>query len=162
MKEQIVTRKDNTLGHPITLKIFVYIKSRDNESVGVREVMRAMNMSSSSTVSRHLDKLDEAGLILKLSSNRYELTDEGSSLKNLQVPIRFSVNLTKKRFITVMSYQITFLILMFLTAFILIWFDRLLSAIVGLVGVAIGLVMSIRYWRITKKQLSDYHKFWVE
>ena len=159
MTKQTVTKIDDILGHPVTLKIFIYIKSEDNESIGVREVMRAVRMSSSSTVSRHLDKLDEIGLIQKLPSNRYIITEEGSSLKNIQVPIRFSANLTKKRFITIISYQITFLLLMLVTAFILIWFDRLLAAIVGIIGIVIGLGISIMYWRLTNKQLSNFHNF---
>ena len=117
-------------------------------------------MRSSSTVSRHLDRLDEVGLIQKLSSNRYILTDEGSSLKNLKVPVILSANLAKRSFVTIVSYQISFLTVMFLTALIVIWFDKLYGGIIAIVGLGIGLLIGLKHWRSLKKQMSDYYKFW--
>ena len=162
MNEQKPIEFDRILENPITLRIFMYIKSKNPENVGIREVMRATKMRSSSTVSRHLEKLDEGGLIQKLPSNRYILTSEGSSLKNLQIPIMLSVNLVKRSFITIISYQISFLALMFLSAFILIWFDRLLSAIIGSIGLVIGLLIGLKHRRAIRKQMRAYHKFWEE
>lgn len=160
MNEQAVNRFESILENPLTLKIFIYIKSKNTESVGIREVMRATNMNSSSTVSRHLDKLDEGGLIQKLPSNRYILTSEGSSLKNIQVPVKLSANIVKRSFVTIISYQISFLIMMIITVFIVIWFDRLYAGIIGLVGLAISLLIGFKHWRVIKKQMSVYHKFW--
>ena len=162
MNEQAVTSFESILENPLTLKIFIFVKSKNKESVGVREVMRAINMRSSSTVSRHLEKLDEGGLIQKLPSNRYILTSEGSSLKNNQVPITLQANIVKRSFVTIISYQISFLIMILLTVFIVIWFDRLYAGIIGLVGLAISLLIGFKHWRVIKKQMSVYHKFWDE
>jgi len=160
MNEQAVNGFDSILENPLTLKIFIYIKSKNTESVGIREVMRATKMRSSSTVSRHLEKLDEFGLVQKLPSNRYILTSEGSSLKNIQVPVKLSANLVKRSFVTIISYQISFLIVMLLVAFIVIWFDQLYAGIIALVGLAIGLLIGLKHWRDIRKQMSDYHIFW--
>jgi len=156
MDEQEINKFNSMLENPITLKIFLYIKSRKSESVGVREVMRATNMKSSSTVSRHLENLDSIGLLRKLPSNRFIITSVGSSLKNFQVPVKLSASLIKRRFITIITYQISFLAAIFLSTIILIWFDKLLAAIIGLAGLLIGIILGLKHWSSIKHQINAY------
>lgn len=156
MDEQEIIKYNRTLENPITLRIFIYVRSKKTESVGVREVMRATEMRSSSTVSRHLEKLDDVGLIQKLQSNRFIITSEGSSLKNIQVPVKLSTSLIRRRFTTIVTYQISFLIMILISTFILIWFDILLAAINGLIGLTLGLVIGLIHWNSIRKQMNAY------
>ena len=55
-----------------TLRVYWYVLSQ-NEPVGVREVQRAMGMSSPSVASHHLTKLAALELIEKLQDNSYEV-----------------------------------------------------------------------------------------
>jgi len=55
-----------------TLRVYWYMLT-SNESVGVREVQRALNMSSPSVASHHLTKLVSLDLVEQLSDNTYKV-----------------------------------------------------------------------------------------
>jgi hypothetical protein len=112
MKEHDLTQSKAILENPVTLKLFIFVKSKNPESVGIREAMKATEMSSSSTASRHLDKLEEHNLIQKLPSNRFTLTSEGLKMRSFDVPITVPAYLVKGNFVTVLSYQLTFIVIM--------------------------------------------------
>jgi len=57
-----------------TLSVYWYLLSKRRNSVGVREVQRALGFSSSSTAHYHLDKLRELGLIDQNSLGDYNIT----------------------------------------------------------------------------------------
>jgi hypothetical protein len=46
-----------------TLMVYMYIIKSDEDGVGVREVQRALNFSSPSVASYHLNKLQDLGLV---------------------------------------------------------------------------------------------------
>lgn len=50
-----------------TLMVYMYLLKSDDTGVGVREVQRALNFSSPSVASYHLNKLNDLGLV----ENRY-------------------------------------------------------------------------------------------
>ncbi len=156
MNKQPETKFEQILTNPITLKIFIFLKSKNPGSVGIREVMRATKMKSSSTVSRHLETMDEIGLVQKLPSNRYVLTSNGLSIRSFQVPVKLTTNLFKGYFVPISTYQISFLVVMSLLTFILLWYDMLLAAINGLVGLIIGLLISLKQWFTIMKQMKAY------
>ncbi|MHA2056730.1 MAG: hypothetical protein ACW979_03780, partial [Candidatus Thorarchaeota archaeon] len=55
-----------------TLRVYWYMLSQDS-SVGVREVQRAIDMSSPSVASHHLTKLESLELVEKNPDNSYQL-----------------------------------------------------------------------------------------
>ena len=55
-----------------TLSVYAYIV-RTNEPVGVREVTRGVDLSSTSVTYHHLQKLETLGLIEKNSYGQYSL-----------------------------------------------------------------------------------------
>ena len=162
MKEQDLTQSKAILENPITLKLFIFVKSKNPESIGIREAMKATGMSSSSTVSRHLDKLEELNLIQKLPSNRFTLTSEGLRMKSFDVPITVSANLVKGNFVTVLSYELTFIVIMIISSFILLWIDKLLAAINGLLGLFVILYIIFNQWRSIKQQIDNLSKLSME
>ena len=90
MKTTTKQVQNSTLEHPISLKIFLYTRSKSPESVGIREVQSVLMMASSNTVQRHFHRLEDDGLVEKLPSNRFILTPEGSSKQILQIPVKIS------------------------------------------------------------------------
>ena len=59
-----------------TLLVYWYFIRQGNVSVGVRTVQRALNLSSPSVASHHLEKLRRLGLLDKDSLGEYRLVGE--------------------------------------------------------------------------------------
>jgi predicted DNA-binding transcriptional regulator len=59
-----------------TLLIYWYLLQQPSHSVGIREVQRALNLSSPSIAVHHLEKLQDLGLITKKGTGEYVLEGE--------------------------------------------------------------------------------------
>lgn len=59
-----------------TLIVYWYLLQQPSRSVGVREVQRALNLSSPSIAVHHLEKLEELGLVKKKPTGEYVLEEE--------------------------------------------------------------------------------------
>jgi DNA-binding transcriptional ArsR family regulator len=59
-----------------TLQIYWYLLKTPSSSVGVREVQRALDLSSPSVAAHHLDKLLSMGLVEKTIRGEYFLSQE--------------------------------------------------------------------------------------
>ncbi len=59
-----------------TLIVYWYLLQQPSRSVGVREVQRALNLSSPSIAVHHLEKLEELGLVRKKPTGEYVLEEE--------------------------------------------------------------------------------------
>ena len=137
----------------------MYLKSQYPKSSGIREIMRATHIKSTSTVSRQLKNLEKAGLVSDDDSNKYKLTEVSLSQKKIRVPITIPVSFTRRFLFTIFIIQIGCGILMILFSFVFIWFDLLLSAIIGLTGLVVGLVFVIFRWIQIRKQIQMYQFF---
>jgi len=60
-----------------TLKVYLYIV-KENEPVGPRDVMRGANLSSPSVAYRHLQKLENLGLLEKTAHGQYIVKEKAS------------------------------------------------------------------------------------
>ena len=58
-----------------TLRVYWYVMNADKQTVGVREVQRALSFSSPTLALYHLDKLKDLGLVSK-DSGEYRLIKE--------------------------------------------------------------------------------------
>jgi len=59
-----------------TLLVYWYLIRKGNEPTGVREVQRALSLSSPSVASHHLEKLRRLGLLEKSPIGEYTLKEE--------------------------------------------------------------------------------------
>jgi len=59
-----------------TLLVYWYLLQQPSHTVGVREVQRALNLSSPSIAVHHLEKLQDLGLITKKGTGEYVLEEE--------------------------------------------------------------------------------------
>ncbi|MFW9833397.1 MAG: hypothetical protein ACFFEK_05330 [Candidatus Thorarchaeota archaeon] len=128
-----------------TLRVYWYMLSSDS-SVGVREVQRAIGMSSPSVASHHLTKLESLELIEKNPDNTYQL-------KKL-VKVGVLQNFIAFRGIVLPRYSF---IAVFFSVFTLVYFIMTLGAPLSLfdryIGLTVGLVGAIFAWLETYRLL---------
>ncbi|MGQ4912878.1 MAG: hypothetical protein ACP6KW_11960 [Candidatus Thorarchaeota archaeon] len=130
-----------------TLRVYWHLLSR-NEAVGVREVQRAMGMSSPSVASHHLSKLVSLDLVHKLQDNSYDVA------KVVKVGVLRNFIGFRGRFLPryifvaffFTAYTVAYLALSTLTEIGL--FDRFVAITVGIVAALFAWYESYRLWKI--------------
>ncbi|MHA1909473.1 MAG: hypothetical protein ACW98Y_19400, partial [Candidatus Thorarchaeota archaeon] len=118
------------------------------EPVGVREVQRALSMSSPSVASHHLSKLVDMDLIEKSPENNYDL-------KRL-VKVGVLRNFVGYRGVLLPRYTfVAFFFTMFTLVYIALSFyapvrifDRYIAIAVGVVGALFGWFETYRLWKL--------------
>ena len=130
-----------------TLRVYWYMLSQD-ESVGVREVQRAVGMSSPSVASHHLSKLVSWELVEQLPDNSYEVSRvvKVGVLKNfIDFRGRF---LPRYVFVAIFfsAYTIAYLALTLIAQPGL--FDRFIGIAIGVIGALFAWIESVRLWKI--------------
>ena len=130
-----------------TLRVYWYMLSQ-NESVGVREVQRAIGMSSPSVASHHLSKLVSLELVEKKPDNSYEVgrVVKVGILRNfIDFRGRF---LPRYMFVAIFftAYTLAYIALS-LIAFPSL-FDRYIAISIGVIGALFAWIESIRLWKL--------------
>ena len=130
-----------------TLRVYWYMLSQ-KESVGVREVQRAIGMSSPSVSSHHLSKLVSLELIEKKPDNSYEVSRvvKVGVLKNfIDFRGRF---LPRYVFVAIFfsAYTLAYFVLGLITYPGL--YDRYIAIAVGVIGALFAWIESIRLWKL--------------
>ena len=156
MKMDTISESQETLEDPKTLKLFLFIKNQYPETVGIREALRATKMRSSNTVSRHLIRLEDAGLVTKLSSNRYTLSELGESTQSFNVSTTVKARLFKGFLITNNVFKVSFLLVMAILTLVLIFFDPIVAAINGIIGLTAHGIISFIQYRKEREKLDMY------
>ena len=130
-----------------TLRVYWHMLTQ-SDSVGVREVQRALSMSSPSVASHHLTKLVSLDLVEQLSDNTYKVKQvvKVGVLRNF---IDF-----RGRFLPRYAF-----VAMFFTSYTLAYFvltlvappniyDRYIALVIGIVGALFAWWESIRLWKV--------------
>ena len=130
-----------------SLRVYWYMLNQ-SESVGVREVQRAIGMSSPSVASHHLSKLVSLDLVEQLPDNTYRVKQvvKVGVLRNfIAFRGRF---LPRYTFVAIFftTYTLAYLILC-LTAPLNL-FDRYVALAIGILGAAFAWWESIRLWKL--------------
>ena len=130
-----------------TLRVYWYMLSSDS-SVGVREVQRAIGMSSPSVASHHLTKLESLELIEKNPDNTYQLK-KLVKVGVLQNFIAFrGIVLPRYSFIAVFFSVYTLVYFIMTLGAPLSLFDRYIGLTVGLVGAIFAWFETYRLWKL--------------
>ena len=134
--------------NPNTLRVFLYLRQRIEEDVGIRELQRELGYSSPSTSSWHLNKLEEVGLTLKLNSNKYVLTEKGKNLSTVDLPINIGHYLIRGRLIPSYSLFLVFhgILLVVLGYAWIIGRDLVKIAVTGSLGILISFILVLYFW----------------
>ena len=130
-----------------TLRVYWHMLT-NNESVGVREIQRALNMSSPSVASHHLTKLVNLDLVEQLSDNTYKVKQvvKVGVLRNF---IGF-----RGRFLPRYAFVAMFFTSYTLAYFVLISFsppniyDRYIALAIGVIGALFAWWESFRLWKL--------------
>ncbi len=110
---QTLTKKqslDKTLEHSTRLKLFLIFKKYQNKTHSVRDLLDKVDMKSTSTISWHLEKLEEIGLIEKNHANQYQISKKGMEFKDLEVPYRIPILVLRGEFVPKRFLLIGFLV----------------------------------------------------
>jgi len=130
-----------------TLRVYWHMLTHA-ESVGVREVQRALNMSSPSVASHHLTKLVSLDLVEQLSDNTYKVKQV------VKVGVLQNFMGFRGRFLPRYAF-----VAMFFTSYTLAYFvltmiappniyDRYIALAIGVIGAIFALWESIRLWKL--------------
>ena len=130
-----------------TLRVYWYMLQR-GEAVGVREVQRALSMSSPSVASHHLSKLLSLDLVDKRSDNMYVLKQivKVGVLKNF-VAYR-GVMLPRFAFLALFFTTFTVAYLILVASAPITLFDRYIALALGIIGSLVGWFETIRLWKL--------------
>ncbi len=130
-----------------TLRVYWYMLQQ-SKPVGVREVQRALGMSSPSVASHHLSKLLDLDLIAKQTDNTYELKQivKVGTLRNF-VAYR-GVLLPRYAFVAFFFTAFTIAYLVIAVFAPVSTFDRYVALALGIVGALFGWFETYRLWRI--------------
>ena len=130
-----------------TLRVYWYMLSK-NSSVGVREVQRAIGMSSPSVASHHLGKLESLELIQKNPDNTYELR-KLVKVGILQNFIAFrGVMLPRYSFVAIFFSVYTLGYFLMTLGIPLGQFDRYIGLGVGVAGAIFAWFETYRLWKL--------------
>ncbi|MHA1868221.1 MAG: hypothetical protein ACTSXD_09265 [Candidatus Heimdallarchaeaceae archaeon] len=144
------------LSHPSTLKLFLYAKSCYPNDFGVREAKRKLEFHSISNVAWHLNKLEEAGLVEKLPSNRYKLLETSLKIKEIEVPVTLTAQLIRDEIIPKKVFLLSFMVTATLATIIVAFFNPLIAALNGIFLLIVNCIFYLEEYISTKKQLSFY------
>ena len=156
MNETTDQTDDFILDHPTTLKIYLYMKAKAPKEVSIREAQRVLEVKSTSTVSWHLTKLEDAGYAEKLPTNKYKLTAKAEKKQEIKIPVVIPAQLIRGVIIPRNLLLLSFLLVAAVISFILIWINPLLSSILGTVFIVIALALGIFEYSFLRKQLRFY------
>jgi predicted DNA-binding transcriptional regulator len=128
-----------------TLLIYWYLLQQPSHSVGIREVQRALKLSSPSIAVHHLEKLQDLGLITKKGTGEYVLEGE------VKVGIlKFFTRMGRFMVPRYLFYSVLFstMLIAYLTLCVLGQFPANIYALIfGLVAVIAFWVETFRLWR---------------
>ncbi len=130
-----------------TLRVYWHMLTH-NESVGVREVQRALDMSSPSVASHHLTKLVSLDLVEQLSDNTYKVK-QIVKVGVLQNFIGFRGRfLPRYAFVAMFftSYTLAYLVLSLIAPPNI--YDRYIALAIGVVGALFAWYESFRLWKL--------------
>ena len=138
---------DEVLIHPITAKVFVYLKSKD-VPVGVREVQRALSLGSSSTAYWHLNKLLDNGVAEKLGDNNYRLTSSYQDVKKIKKVVAVDHYFIGKNLVPEIIVQVVFLVTLIPIIILLmvlgLWIQ---AALTGCIGLVVVCYMAVKFYK---------------
>lgn len=133
------------------LVIYWHLLTRSQNDFGVREIQRALDYSSPSIVSHHLQKLIDLGLVEKTPSNRYYLkkTVKVGVLKHF-TQIR-GILLPRYVFVAVFfTFTLAVYLLLIILGLPVSAFDRLLALALCIIGILFGWFET---WRLYKLRI---------
>jgi len=130
--------------HGTTLRIYWHL-FKSNRPVGVREMQRAVGLSSPSTALHHLEKLRELGLVKKDEYGQYNIVEQ-VKVGTLRLFFRFG-KLVLPRYLFYAVFFTTALVFYVVESFRSFSFPNMMAIIFGLSAGLISWYEAIRIWK---------------
>ncbi|MFX1284496.1 MAG: hypothetical protein ACFFB5_12625 [Promethearchaeota archaeon] len=146
---------DNLFSNTTTARVFIYLRLKD-KPLGVREIQRALEFSSPSSVHWHLNKLIQHNIIEQLVGSKYKITEPYSTIKKIPISIMLDHYFIRGKAVPNVFILLSFLTLNLFSILILLIMNMPgHAAIIGLLSLVVTMVLVIQfYFHITKKLTS--------
>jgi hypothetical protein len=126
-----------------TLRVYWYILSKSERSIGARETQRALKFSSPALAVYHLDKLADLGLTEK-TNGEYKLI-KTVNVGVLRQFVRFRALIFPRYFLYATMF--TTLLVFYLTQFRIVNFYSTFGLVLGLLAAGITWFETLKTWR---------------
>ncbi len=127
--------------------IFLFLKTA-NKPMGVREIQRKLNISSTGSTHWHLQKLVDNGLVDQTEDNKYKIAKKYETLKTIPLRVVLKHYLVGNKLVPNVFFLIFFLVnmlLFLLSTFLLnLW---IISFFIGFFSNLISLIAVIRFYQ---------------
>ncbi|MFW9994655.1 MAG: winged helix-turn-helix domain-containing protein [Candidatus Odinarchaeota archaeon] len=148
MVESADTTDDSTfndiISHPVTANVYIYLRNQ-KKPVGVREVQRALAISSPSTVHWHLNKLLNNGIINQLQGKKYCVTEPYKHRKSIPLTVTLNNYVVKGQFVpelvVLISFLLSIIVIEMMTILLGYWVQ---STFIGLFGLVVAVMLALR------------------
>lgn len=147
---------DLNLSQP-TLRIFLFLRQKHKkQGWGLRETQRALRFKSPSSVTWHLNKLIDLGLVVKLSSKKYLLSQTGKDYTDVTIPYQKRLNFISGIFIPDNARIVSFNILSLITVALLFLFEVNINAVIyfSVAIIIINVILNIKVLIESKQGVS--------
>jgi hypothetical protein len=126
-----------------TLRVYWYILSKPDHSIGARETQRALKFSSPALAVYHLDKLSDLGLVEK-NNGEYRIV-KTVNVGILKQFVRFRAFMLPRYFLYATMF--TTLMVFYLTQFTTVNFYSTFALVLGLLATGISWFETLKAWR---------------
>ncbi len=130
-----------------TLRVYWYM-IQENSFIGVRELQRALKMSSPSVAAHHLNKLVKLHLVEKRDDNTYELVRivKVGVLRNF---VGYRGHLLPRYTFFAIFFTIFTVVYAYMTSFLWVtYFDRYIALALGTLASLFGWFETYRLWKL--------------
>ena len=127
--------------------IFLYLKTT-NKPMGVREIQRNLNISSTGSTHWHLQKLVDNGLIDQTKDNKYQIAPKYENLKTIPLRVVLNHYLIGNKLVPnvffVMFFIINMLVILVGSFLLNLW---IVSFFIGFFSNLVTLIAVIRFYK---------------
>ena len=149
---------DSVLEHPTTLRVYLYLRyffDKSSKNIGIREIQNALKMKSPSIAKWHMEKLEVAGIVEKLSSNRYILSELGSSLKK-RIPVKLPAQMVKGFYVPRIVLLLVFLIISCIITIAFSFWNPAFGAVNGTLTLIVAISILILHFITLRKEMKVF------
>ncbi|MCE7733598.1 MAG: hypothetical protein GPJ54_01890 [Candidatus Heimdallarchaeota archaeon] len=146
------------ISNQTSVLILLHFKNNPDKEFGTRETQRILGMNSSSTVSLHINKLADLGLIEKSPSDRYYITQEGIEFDSISFPMMITADYVWGKFVPKNSYLLGLLLSGIVICMILLILNIHIAIIltISITVLLIALALVLNEWLYFRNKYQEF------
>lgn len=158
MRSLVNDKNKIIISNQTSVLILLHFKSNPDKEFGTRETQRILGMNSSSTVSLHINKLADLGLIEKSPSDRYYITQKGIEFDSINFPMMSTADYVWGKFVPRNSYLLGLLLSGIGTCLILLLLSIHIAIIlaISISVLIIASVLVLKEWLYFRNKYQEF------